>query len=1195
MAFFKKVSSVFKRSVGVNSNEPQVDAMSAGLGLNAKTLSLLEEQEENKETRADIRANESKVDESVLQEREAQRKKERQEARLVNRFMSRTLTGGSSDTASSAGSDSVTSSKYSGMSDGEILEDLDLKDDLLTGEIQEDKYLRRALDQLTERLRNDVQDVEICLMEEIHTVDTARTVVNKHLLSRVLSHYDDFMRGMDHVSEVDLDLTRACIHARNARRTLAKARQSMVVSMLDIARKKRKRKRLSTIQKLTRFMKTMSTKSYDVQKLIREEDYLKAITMLHDAEEALNGKMASQLVCLTSLRPQLKDMWPYLRRKIDSSLKEIIRKDVVVCGGSGGSGGGGGGGGGGGVTFDSEKYRYIMTAYMKLDITITRSNHSNENGNNGSRLIRIDSSAVNDFNNIMSVGGQHAYMSQYAGMGPLESEGGIEGTPERLQRIYLSLVEDCIRSLIDKRNRKKEGEKKNIGDGNPFCNDDNSKNISENSEDDDRGRPMTPSRRVRSSSSVIEQAQISYREQCDNLTPDDVVSLMFEIYSSLFNLMKHHCMLIQWHEKQKGNNGGSDDDGEPSLEDIMNDSILINGLKSTTPILWKCCCDRVIQFIKNVRLNFPTFRLHHATQVYNVTVLFVSQENVFHNGEMYGSSGGSSSSSSHPISDTGGGAQFLDDNDNRFPQETKTTTHATHATTTGNRLENSPLVRAVQQRIIVYLNSFQKDAYEVLSDFIQRETWNRLDMSLEDMGGVDGLVGRRQHVSALIRSSKMVRRLSVDSKCSGDGSGSSNGNVKILVNPFDILLHDPKSPIETKKEENDDIKDNEEEEYEFTPLTSLERVITTSALNGFTKYIGDYLNIMEYLPSMSSIAARGLFQLFEFYVNAVVHTFTHKDDLNDLLSDRDSEDITTAAWTYPMLAQLIRRVGGGSSSGGGNGDGGDEADNNLSTLTCATESVRFLLEMCQALRSNIQQKLGNAAHSSSTRAMFDDAEEVTKELRNFMYTTWTKKIIPKTIVMDAMKTTKWDPRDLPETFSPYVTIVTKHLFTSNDNMRIEAPVHVHSLLWKHMVNRLMLCLLDSYSNIKKCTNNGRAQMSLDLATLQRSIDQKVPNAGVMNCNGAIISNMFIKAYYYDSANDFISWLETPEQNMWGLSLRHILSLIGCDKSPLSKLKRKQKSELKSKVISSWSQFVNNKMESIENKPPPPPPPRPNGI
>jgi len=269
-------------------------------------------------------------------------------------------------------------------------------------------------------------------------------------------------------------------------------------------------------------------------------------------------------------------------------------------------------------------------------------------------------------------------------------------------------------------------------------------------------------------------------------------------------------------------------------------------------------------------------------------------------------------------------------------------------------------------------------------------------------------------------------------------------------------------------------------------------------------------------------------------------------------------------------------------------------DVGLSTMACAVESVRFLLEMCQALRSSIQNKLsGTSSSKSLITSQFENAEKVTNQLRSFMYTSWTTSILPLSIITDNMKGLKWDPRDLPETFSMYVTSIISHLNKMDAEMRKEAPPHVHSLLWKNMVNTVMLRLLDAYGTIKKCTNNGRAQMSLDLATLQREIEQKY--SGTSNQNGAMVCNMFIKAYYYDSSTDFMSWLETPEQNYWGLQLKHILALISCDKSPLSKLKRKQKNELKNQIVTSWNGFVNEKLELVDSAPPPPPPPRPTGV
>ena len=1213
--FFKKVNSLFRRGSKSENNALPVDAMSAGLGLNARALSALEEQTADEDFRARDKAS-GNLDEATLEIRAEQHEKDRQEARLVNRFMSRTLTG---DTASSAGgSDSVTSSKYSGMSDGEVLDDLGLQNDF-SEELVDDKHLRRALDTLTDRLRSGAEDVEICLMEEIHAVDSARDVVNKHLLNRVLSHYDDFMKGMDHVSEVDLDLTRACIHARNARRTLAKTKHSMVLQLLDVAQKKRARKRLDSVLKLTNFIREISKVPSNVKRLISDEQFSGAIECLHDAEEALNSEMAIKLLCLRKLKPTLRDLWPYLRRKLDSALRDLIMKDVN-CERSNSC-----------MTFDQERYRCIMASYMKLDMSVSRKTSAE------GRETRSDSVGLATSLGFGIHG--HAYMSQYASAGPLESDGGVEGTPERLQRIYLSLVEDeirrCVSNRLQKRDQKETAAAASVGGdgGNPFSNptdigtnSDKTQNKTEDDDDSDgNDRPLTPNslaRRIRSSSSVVESALAEFREQCSQLTPDDVVAVTFDMYAILFDVMRHQCVVRRWHETCSEKEGN---DRTVPFAEVMRDETLVNGMRDTTPVLWKCCCDRITNFLRHVKLNFPRFRLDHATQVYNATVLFVSQEMSFYDVDAVVLA---ASLVSNPFGSSLNDAAWADDGRVEGVQETKEVTKT--KTTTAERLQNSALVTSVQQRIVTYLGSFQRDAYDVLADFIQREAWGRLEMSLEDMGGIDGLVGRRQHAGALRQSSRMVRRLSLRGHSGrGGSSGSSDGDdsssssrlvdttPSTMENPFDVFTGKVSDVENSKGAEMNNVdntertseqgrKDSEssskedgteEDDFQFTPLTSVERVITTSALNGFSKYIGDYLNIMEHLPSMSSIAVRGLFQLFEFYVHAVVSIFTNEQQHATLLSERDTEDVTTDSWNYPALAQLVRRV---RSSGGNTviqqqegGINGLEFTASLATMSCAVESVRFLLEMCQALRSSIQNKLGTQAHSTATRAMFENAAIVTRQLRQFMYNGWTKTTIPKQIVIDAMKGTKWDPRDLPETFSTYTTTVTNHLNVVDVDMRAHAPPHIHSLLWKHMVDRIMLCLLDAYSTIKKCTNNGRAQMSLDLATLQRSIEQKY--SGTSNQNGAMICNMFIKAYYYDSMDDFMSWLETSGQNMWGLGLKHILSLINCDKSPLSKLKRKQKQELKAKVMSSWTLFVQGKLEQLEKEPPPPPPPRPNGV
>lgn len=235
----------------------------------------------------------------------------------------------------------------------------------------------------------------------------------------------------------------------------------------------------------------------------------------------------------------------------------------------------------------------------------------------------------------------------------------------------------------------------------------------------------------------------------------------------------------------------------------------------------------------------------------------------------------------------------------------------------------------------------------------------------------------------------------------------------------------------------------------------------------------------------------------------------------------------------------------------------------------AAESVRFLLEMCQFIRTRIEGALPES-HLEQCTMMYDRAEAVSNDLRSFMFSRVVRLILPAAPVTQLLAPLKWDLRDLPETFNSYVTTLLEQLGTALEGMHTVAPKHVHSLLWGKMVSQMTLNLLEAYSKVKRCTNNGRAQMSLDLATFQRGIDRII--TGTSSCPETMTLNGFIKAYYYDSASDFLTWLGSSE-DMHGLALRHIIALVSCDKSPLAKLKRKKRQELRQRVEEVWATQV----------------------
>jgi hypothetical protein len=792
----------------------------------------------------------------------------------------------------------------------------------------------------------------------------------------------------------------------------------------------------------------------------------------------------------------------------------------------------------------------------------------------------------------VALGQQYGFISQYAGLGPVENRGGIAGLAERLQRVVLGVIESRVRNIVaaaliegvcgsdvDGEIDDGGGSEREYGDGEDRL------GAAERLRTSSVNSRLSPTgARKRATSSMMIEQETVHKANCKALTSEQVVAVYLEACAAMYDVMHAHHLVARWHA-----------DGEvvadAAQKEALSDPGLLAGFLASRAVIWQCVQDRLSYLLRHVNISYPAFRLDYAVQLYHASMLLTHHGELFVGGDAHG-----------------GG----------------------HSRT---------LVNRVTKHITTYFDSFIKDTFEMLTDFIRREAWTRLDLSLEDMGGVDGLVGgRRKQRFATKESALLVRvwkrtegqpaqtfgsagnpfaavvNASATRKGSNGGAGREDGGGGAESDPDD--------------DQGDDDQGDDKDLAPFKPLTSVERVITTSSLNGFTKYIGSFLNFMEQLPIMAARASAGLFQLFNFYVLSVMNIFVPPARLRALLGEHNGDDASGPAWTFLNLRKAMLRTqrlqgldlnmargqhggdndGAGAVVGAGAVAGGRRDSNAVSLarelsnperlfgiarICNATESVRFLLEMCQALRGDILRSLP-PAHRVGANALYASAEAVTSELRSFMYAGAAARLLPIAKVTEQMKGLKWDPRDLPETFHPYVTQLLDRMTGRLLLIRkpdLQVPDHLHTLLWRQMVAQTMRAVLESFSQIKKCTNNGRAQMSLDLSTLQRGIDKEV--SGSANCRAAEIANGYIKAYYYDAADDFCAWLHAAGADFQGLALRHALSLVGCEKSPLyTKLKKKQRATLRQRVEQLWRLHVAQKLEVIRGGDPPPPPPRP---
>eukprot|EP00298_Acanthocystis_sp_HF-20_P013411 c20338_g1_i1.p1 GENE.c20338_g1_i1~~c20338_g1_i1.p1 ORF type:complete len:123 (+),score=48.05 c20338_g1_i1:29-397(+) len=101
----------------------------------------------------------------------------------------------------------------------------------------------------------------------------------------------------------------------------------------------------------------------------------------------------------------------------------------------------------------------------------------------------------------------------------------------------------------------------------------------------------------------------------------------------------------------------------------------------------------------------------------------------------------------------------------------------------------------------------------------------------------------------------------------------------------------------------------------------------------------------------------------------------------------------------------------------------------------------------------------------------------------------------------------------------------------------------------------MDCLLEAYSQVKKCSANGRALMSLDVQMIRTGLREIVPLPSIPNCQ--LVDN-FIKAHFLVE-EEILDWVRNhPEYK-----LKYVHALI--NNFPGMEKKKKTKTELLNKA------------------------------
>jgi len=419
----------------------------------------------------------------------------------------------------------------------------------------------------------------------------------------------------------------------------------------------------------------------------------------------------------------------------------------------------------------------------------------------------------------------------------------------------------------------------------------------------------------------------------------------------------------------------------------------------------------------------------------------------------------------------------------------------------------------------------------------------------------------------------------------------SSARLKLLAmcengNPFAKSHHNTGPPSPSRKAtsssfNDEDVPDPELElraEIHKKKRTDGELLLTPTTIN-VARFMGRYLQLMRMLPN-PHLVWLALTQLFEYYLHSVYVLFCPPLPIDDLSSNLSAE----LRHTLQRLRQTFQNQqnnSNGSNNMGNNtpptgsryGGASSILDDvirscgpptlspnlemtsaktlfGLSSRVVAFESMTFLVDVLNEALPLLQTLIATEKLDSLNQ-FYSDTLSVVPELRKQCYHTIAKNLMNLEQVPNMIEKTKFDTKELGLEHSGYVDFLIREFkeFSRRLNEMPDVPEYVKKLLWDKLILHAMEDLVEGYSRAKKCTNEGRALMSLDVNIFTHSLHSISPLNPIPH---ASLADNYIKAFYIPSTELVLFGKEHPEY-----SARQVQAIMLCNIGLTLKKKQKQ--------------------------------------
>jgi len=195
---------------------------------------------------------------------------------------------------------------------------------------------------------------ETFLMENISRFKDILKRVQGELQAVVQANHSAMVGGMRQVQYIDMDLTRATINAKNARRGIRIATRGLAIGDLRAVHLHRKRSRAKTLFSLLEELKELVRTRNEVFELADKGDLPGAVRLCVATVQRLdrNKERHMKFTALEELRKNMSQVLPSLRMRTDDSLRSVCSVKHSE--------------------FLTSDYEAVLNAYVSLDFAISK-------------------------------------------------------------------------------------------------------------------------------------------------------------------------------------------------------------------------------------------------------------------------------------------------------------------------------------------------------------------------------------------------------------------------------------------------------------------------------------------------------------------------------------------------------------------------------------------------------------------------------------------------------------------------------------------------------------------------------------------------------------------------------------------------------------------------------------------------------